>query len=86
MNRVSLYIISFSLIMVYSFRSFHVLANGPDDTRELVEISGRSVKDIKFGRDFIIILTNGKITLKWVLNYHPPPNNYHYLNQNEQNK
>ena len=86
MNRVSLYINSFSLIMIYSFRSFHVLANGPDDTRELVEISGLSVKDIKLGYDFIVILTDGKITLKWGLNYHHLPKNYHYLNQYEQNK
>ena len=34
--------------------------DGRDMTRELVEIRGRMVKDIRFGGGFIAILTSGK--------------------------
>ena len=61
-NLSLLFISCYHIVFIYfaSFRSFHITANESYDTREIVEMSGLSVKDIKFGWKFIAILTEGK--------------------------
>ena len=39
----------------------HDFPNDDDMTRELVEIQGKRIKDIQFGRTFIAILVEGMV-------------------------